>query len=57
MFKKIIVAGCVGKILLCAETKRFVITVVFDSFLMTKNSVLMHSNISYTFWFNLNVMT
>jgi len=51
------VTVCVGKILLSVETKRLVIRVVFGSFLMLKDYVLIYSNINYTFWFNLNVMT
>jgi len=39
------------------KTKRLVIRVVSDRFLMPKDSVLMYSNINYTFWFNLNIMT
>jgi len=57
MFKEKDIAECVGKILFCVETKRLVIRVALDSFLMAKDSVLMYSDIGYTFWFNLNVMT
>jgi hypothetical protein len=49
MFKEKGVAVCVGKILLCVETKRLVVRVVLDSFLMYKDSVLMYSNINCTF--------